>query len=343
MMKKLLAFLLILLLVGQAGLCIASETRLPPMQKKNKNEVTDFFPKEVKDKVEIEQMMEESRINAANSIERKEVLTLLPDSDQIAEKSSELEGINQSEAEQKGLQIRAEDNEYWSRAHVNYKDPQVIRHKEDIDDIAKASEKLIARLFDKLKELEVDCKQKKGPTEIEPELYIEIEREKQKEVTYDKHLCEYLRNKYNCRDTLTLTCKVKGMRWNSWQDREIALDGKMLYHTYSDWGWSVKWKRKRHGWHISGSKGPESALTPEEINFQVRQFIANSLGVSIEQIYEIVGFPPGGRGIGNITPLYSRWRVVWDQYVFKYKYRDGYLDCFDWQERWDEKCILGAM
>ena len=233
------------------------------------------------------------------------------------------------------MHIRAEDNEYWSRAHINYKDPQVIRHKEDIDDIAKASEKLIARLFDKLKELGVDCKQKKGPIEIEPELYIEIEREKQKEVTYDKYLCEYLRNRYNCRDTLT--CKVKGMRWNPWQDREIALDGKMLYHTYPDWGWSVKWKHKRHGWHISGSRGSESSLSPEQINFQVRQFIANSLGVSIEQIHEVIGFPPSGRGIGNITPLYSRWRVAWDQYVFKYKFRDGYLGCFDWQERWDEK------
>lgn len=31
----------------------------------------------------------------------------------------------------------------------------------------------------------------------------------------------------------------------------IRLDGHMLHNTKPDWGYAVKWKRKRWGWHIS--------------------------------------------------------------------------------------------
>ena len=344
------ATFLILLLVGQAEFCMASETRLPPMQKKNKNEVTDFFPKEVKDKVEIEQMMEESRINAAKGVERKEALTLLPDSGQIAGKSSELEGMNQSEAEQKGLQLRAEDNEYWSRAHVNYKDLQVIRHKEDVDDIAKASEKLIARLFDKLKELGVDCKQKKGEREIEPELYIEIEREKQKEVTYDKHLCEYLRNKYNCRDTLSLTCKVKGIQWGEWQDKEIHVPGAELINFGKEIFWIHRTAPKCFEYKLSLHKAPytkeNSNSTPDPYHvLSMREFLAAKHNATIDNIstkmkgswyggiFSISGWKIGSRGLGSKD--YS-----WNTYVINYQYREGNPACFDWQETWSEKCTL---
>ena len=339
-MSLIILRVLIVVSMSMASCFAHTVDNLPPMHKKNLNEVTDFFPAEISDKAAVERDANNYKAQSEGAILNNSVLPTLPGNDKFEETASSLGDINQSDAESKGQQIQAAESSLWEKAHINYEDPQVIEHKKDTDNIVKGSEDLFRRLAEQLKErFNIDCKQKNGP-ELEPEMYIELEQTQEKEITYDGFLCEYLRNRYNCRDNLSLTCKLKGMRWNPWQDREISLDGKMLYHSYTDWGWSVKWKKKRHGWHISGARGPESSLTPEQISFQVRQFIANSLGVSIEQINEVIGFPPGGRGIGNITPLYSRWRVAWDQYVFKYKYRDGYLDCFDWQEKWDEKCTL---
>ena len=67
-------------------------------------------------------------------------------------------------------------------------------------------------------------------------------------------------------------------------------------------------------------------------------YIALQLGVSIEQIGEHVAFPT--RGIGNISGVGCRWRVVWDEYEFGYSYRDAYDTCEEWEEDWTERCVL---
>lgn len=64
------------------------------------------------------------------------------------------------------------------------------------------------------------------------------------------------------------------------------------------------------------------------------------IGAAIEQVREDVIFPASGRGVGNINPVYCRWRVVWDEYEFGYWYRDKYSVCEAWSEDWNEVCKL---
>lgn len=188
--------IILVMLLGFKAFASSSEDRLPPMTKKNKNEVTDFFVKEIEDKEELEQSLEESQSAAVSDIESKANLA-------VSSEIRELENIDQGEAEARSYQVRMENSEFLNNTRLDYNDPQLITHQKDTDKIATASEKFMHKLAEKLKELGIDCRQKKGATPREPEMYIEIEQEEQKEIIYDKYLCEFLRNQYSCRDSLT--------------------------------------------------------------------------------------------------------------------------------------------
>ena len=197
----------ILIIVSVASSSFASDLRLPPMQKKNINQVTDLFPKEVKDKAQIEAMVNQSKSGSETTITNKSVLSVLPDSGKFEGAAAELGSLNQSEAENKGLTIRAENNEIWNKAYINYDDSMVKRHKQDADRIAHANKNFVVRLVELLKEkLDVDCKQTKGPEDRDSQMFVEIEAIPQKEVVYDKFYCEHLMNSYNCFDDISLQC-----------------------------------------------------------------------------------------------------------------------------------------
>lgn len=343
--------ILYILAVFKSSLCFAHTIDgLPPMQKKNKNEVTDFFSKEVTGKAEIEKMLEESRVNSSNSIANKSSISLLPGQDKLDEAAVSLGGLNQSDAERKGYEARNAESELLSRMHVDYKDSQMMQHKQDTDDIARASEKLMDRLFAKLKDLGIDCKQTKGPQNIEPEMHIEIERVVQKEVTYDKQFCEYLRSTYSCRDTLTLTCKTRGIKWGEWQDKQIRIPGGELV----SFGRTVFWVEKTGkrcfeykltvGARKSGWFGTLAA-DPYVVN-SMREFLTSKHpGSTIDNIatemnswweggiFCIDGWTYGGRVLGSKD-------YAWNTYVVNYKYRDGNPACFEWAEDWSERCQL---
>ena len=202
-------------------------------------------------------------------------------------------------------------------------------YKLDAEEIADATDKTIGDLVSKLKEFGVDCKTVKGSVQKEPVYYIDIKREQQKNVEYDQFFCEEPRNTYNCNNTLTTRCIRRGKRWHAWQDKTVRIDGDTIYRNANYLGYSIKWKRKRHGWHL------------RQDSAGWRQFLSSHLNIPIEQIHEQIHFPDGARGVGSAThPVYERWRIVFDQYEFKYKYREGYEVCEQWEDTWNERCTL---
>jgi len=296
----------------------------------NKNDISNFFNQEIKDKQQLESFLANSQQEAEQGIESKRAVEALGIKEQELEhKTSELNAVNANSLENKGQEERAkEENAYYERLEVDYNDPKIINHKKDIDKIAEASEKLMSRLTEGLKELGINCKQVKGDRELEPEYAIEIEKEQQKDTVYNQHICEELRSRYNCSDTVTLKCAKKGMQWDPWQYKEVQIPGDTVYHGAKHLGYAIFWKKKRWGWHLSfDSSG-------------WRVFLANHLGIPLEQIGEQIHFPGGARGIGGTHPVYERWRIVFNYYVFGYDYRDGHEVCAQWQEDWHEVCKL---
>lgn len=107
----------------------------------------------------------------------------------------------------------------------------------------------------------------------------------------------------------------------------INFNGTTLHNEKMDWGYAVKWKTKRWGWHITPFHNPDHHgevqvdscwyNNPHAIIDDAKQYIADQIGVPIYRI-AAVEFPPSGRGVGNITPVGCRWRVVWEYYEFKY-------------------------
>ena len=192
-----------------------------------------------------------------------------------------------------------------------------------------------------------DCKTVKGSVIKEPTYYIEIKREQQKNTECDQLFCEEPRNNYNCNDTATLTCAKIVKKFKNPEARKIKLDGHLLHHNKNHWGYARKWEKKRWGWYIHPHHSthvfglviplPDNSAA---IIADARAYIANHLGVPIEQIGEHVEFPPGGTGIGNIYPVGCRWRVAWDFYEFGYTYRESYEVCEEWSEDWNEACRI---
>lgn len=105
----------------------------------------------------------------------------------------------------------------------------------DAQKIANAQDELIKNLQAVLKDFGVDCKTAKGPKEIEPAYYLQIKKEQTKDTVYNKTLCEELRNKYNCTDTLSMSCKTKVMQWVFEEERTIDLDGRDIYWNHRNW------------------------------------------------------------------------------------------------------------
>ena len=323
----------------------------------NRNEITNFFNKEVEDRQGLEQFIENSKRESEQGIASKGAIQALGVSEnELEEKTSELNSINANSLESVAQDERAkEENNYYDALEVDYTDPKIINHKKDVDKIADANERLMSRLIEGLRDLEIDCKTVKGNIEIEPEYHLEIEREHLKDTIYNQHICEELRNKYNCTDTVTLKCSRTGSRYGEWEYRTIRFGGAELHNNKMDWGFAIKRCRKKWDWFIMpnhpkahpffGYGDSKQVDSPWRNNAaaiinDARIFITGKIGAGIDQIREDIVFPPDGRGIGHQFWGVGRWRHVWNEYEFGYWYRDIYQVCEVWVEDWNEACKL---
>lgn len=114
----------------------------------------------------------------------------------------------------------------------------------------------------------------------------------------------------------------------------VLVDGIWLHHNKITWGWAVKWKTCRWGWHVSlhapqqgGSyQLEEFCKNPNHIRNDAIAHFSQVLGIPADKIAD-VEFPPGGRGDeeasfvpyeGTTVPVNygQRHRVVWRKYRF---------------------------
>ena len=333
------------------------------------NKRTDLFEKSVDNLPTLEESLEGKKQDAINSMGdggagAPQGLSFISkqSKEELESESSKLEAIHENDLNSRGREELMKSN-VLEELYPNYSRPLYKQHMEDAKAISEGQNELLANLFAKLKEVGIDCKTIKGDKKHEPEYFIKLKNSVSSDserkfgngfgdTVYNQTFCEELRNQYNCNDEVTLKCKKIGIRYTNPEARTIRFNGHTLHNHKMNWGFALHWKTKRWGWHIipyhprmPSGRWPDQVDScwrdnPAAIIADARAYIAATLGVAIEQIGENVTFPPSGRGIGNITPVYCRWRVVWDEYEFGYTYREIYHVCEEWQEDWNERCRL---
>lgn len=310
-------------------------TYTDPTTRTNVNKVDPLLSEKIEDYKGFEQNLEEQKTSAVKGVESEVgIHDLVDGSDEVRAQASNLSNIRAEELEEAGL--RESVKEPWINEYLlDYSKPGMMQHKEDAAIIANGTSKMLDGLIGILKKLDIDCKQVKGNKEVEPQYYIqptlELDRSKGDSI-YDKVICEELRNQYSCTDSITLKCIKSGMRWNEWQDRTVDIPGPVVYTQAKNLGYSVKWKRKRHGWHLNFN-----------LQSEWRSYLSQYLNIPLEQIAEGISFPSGNWGGSVGEPPFEigeHYRLVYPYYRFGYKYRDGYTICEQWQESWDERCRL---
>ena len=193
-----------------------------PIAKTNINPKTDLFEKEIEDYGTFRDHMGSLREQAARGIASPGNLELISDKtdDEIKAAASDLNVIKASDLQVKGQEevLRTDMMEL----HVDYTNPLNAAHQKDAVSIADSSGELLGKVLVLFKEFGIDCRAAQGNQVIEPEYHIEIKKEQIKDTVYTKVMCEEPRNRYNCHDSLTLSCSKRGMAWGSWQNRTMV-------------------------------------------------------------------------------------------------------------------------
>lgn len=118
---------------------------------------------------------------------------------------------------------------------------------------------------------------------------------------------------------------------------DVYLDGSWLHQNKIHWGFAIKWKRKRWGWHVcldqsilnigGGGGAHETQLeefckNPHHLYADMKNYFAGHCSIPVSYIHEIIP-PPYGRGEGSLNPIGHRWRVVWSKYKFTVVLKEG--------------------
>lgn len=180
-----------------------------PTTKVNVNKQTDLFEKSVEDLKGLENFIINSKDEAVEKGQNSNVVDELGfDRNQMEQESNNLKDISASDLNGRGREeMMKQDN---MDLYVDYSRPLNKKHMVDAKKIASGQDELLKNLLGKLKELGVDCKSVKGDKEKELAYYLQVENVPHKETIYNKTMCEDLRNKYNCSDSVALRCVKKG-------------------------------------------------------------------------------------------------------------------------------------
>ena len=120
---------------------------------------------------------------------------------------------------------------------------------------------------------------------------------------------------------------MRGCVYGTWMVKSFKIGGSDFYNSARHLGYSIKWKKKRHGWHV------------HQDGNGWKNFIVSRNKLRSEQVKDVT-FPHGARGYGDTHPVYDQWRVVFSEYEVKYQYRSATEVCEQWQEDWNEVCYL---
>jgi hypothetical protein len=335
---------------------IANADHVAPEVQTQVNKQTDLFQKSVSNLPDFTNRLEEGKQAGIDSMgdgggaapSGLSSLTKKSKSE-LESESGELSAINEHELDSRGREEMIRKNAI-NELYMDYSRPLNVQHMKDAKTMAEAQNRLLDNLFAILKEKAgIDCKTIKGDKKIEPEYFLQIKTTTHKDTVYNQTFCEELRNSYSCNDMLTLRCKVRGIQWGPWQDKQISIPGGELVN----FGRAVFWVD-----HVA-SKCFEYKLTVGKRRFfkheiepdhyivnSMREFLATKHpGSTIDNIstemsssweggiFSIDGWSYGGRVLGSKD-------YAWNTYVVNYKYRDGNPACFEWSEDWSEGCRL---
>jgi len=307
----------------------------------NKNDISNLFNQEIEDRQGLEQFLEDSSREAQKRVEGKAAIDALGQKEgALQQKAAELDAVNANDLEARGREERVkEENTYFDKLEIDYSNPQVVNHKNDIDKIVDATNKLASKLLDGLRDIGIDCKQIKGDKELEPNYSLDIKKEDFKETIYERKVCEVLRNQYNCRDSLLLRCVKKGIAFGSWQNRTMV----MTFVTIPERWWTVdRWENSYCAcgrWRINPAYNQEIAI-----------HIAGTIKARLDQVYvghqNIVVIPrPNLSTNVDWSDCHEKWGEFysdqrWAKVMFHYQYKPNYEICEQWSEDWNEVCKL---
>lgn len=329
---------------------ISFAANLDPTHQTQINEIDPLFEENIKDYKGLESAVDEQVTKSVQGIEKQQGFNDLPNSEQAQDEASRLSAIGANELDSEGR--AAQNKEAWiDDVFIDYTKPGAKKTKEDMKEIASSTDKLMLNLLGKLKELGiVDCETVKGDIEVEPQYYIDLETKPVQDRIYDQFFCEELRNRYSCADTMTLTCKTQGMQYGEWQNKEIHVAGGELINAGKDVFYvdhvaknCFEFKLFLQGktwWCCDPYYPPAHAIQG------MREFLAtkhenatiDNIGMEMSSdfnggISSIDGWTHCGRRLGSKD-------YMWNNYIIRYKYREGKLACFEWSEEWNEACHL---
>ncbi|WP_375319160.1 hypothetical protein [Candidatus Tisiphia endosymbiont of Oplodontha viridula] len=332
-----------------------------PTANTNVNKVDPLFNERIANYKGFEQVLERQKASAVKGAESEAGFNDLVGSRQARTKGTELSNIRAEELE--GFGIRESFKEAWINEYlVDYSKPGMIRHKDDASKITEATGQMMSSLLGFLKRLDIDCKQVKGNKEIEPQYYIQLIKELDRDkgdTVYDKTICEELRNKYHCTDTVTVRCINR--------TRGELKPGTIRFghHEMPDHWWIGTSQNGERCYGGIQNTTDEIALfdnTPELLA-EVKQKIAEKIGnTDIEVPDQEIMFFQGSDGV-SLDGINSSGRVVLYQldqagnkgYVqntwhptpepvsgsVRFFYRVAQEErCIEWREEWNEICRL---
>lgn len=330
-----LVFVYINIFVIAIGLClVAKADYIAPELPTQVNKQTDLFDKSINDYSGFTNKLEQGKQAGIDSLGGEtgtpEGLQYISkeNKSQITSESQKLESIHENDLASKGREEIIKEG-HLQKLYPDYNRPGYKQHLQDAKTIAKAQDELLKHLLEKLKELGVDCKTVKDDTKVEPEYFLQTKTTTDKDTLYNQVFCEELRNQYNCRDELSLTCKRFGIRWTHWEDKAMLLDGVWIYRAHMGWFYPLQWTSDRYGLHLREGHPAVQA--------EMRLHIAANEGVNIENIHEHIIY--GARGEGH-TVHADKNMYAFQVYRVHYKIRRGEKICEEWQEDWTERCEI---
>ena len=326
-----------------------------PIAKTNINPKTDLFEKEIEDYGTFEKAMDALKEQAVNGITSSGTLELISDKtdDEIKAAAGDLSSIRATELQAKGREEVLRTG-IMEELHIDYTNPLNAAHQKDAVSIADASGDLLGKVLVLFKEFGIDCRAAQGNKVIEPEYHIEIKKEQIKDTVYTKTMCEEPRNKYNCRDILSMRCSKRGIRWGLWQSRQIVISGSELFRSGKTVFWvdhtgrsCFEYKLSVGSRTIGGFFSAPRTIPPNSYHVALmREFLVTKHpGSTLDNIstemsswwsgglFSVDGWYYGGRRLGHKD-------YGWRSYTVNYQYRDGYPVCEQWSEDWSETCIL---
>lgn len=304
--------------------------------KTNVNEVNDLFDRNIENKDQLMRDLQEQREGAVRDIETGKGLEHVEGIGEAESKARELESIREVNLESSGRQKRAsEEYRFYDENELepDYSKPGNIAHKQDVDEIVSqtgiAMKKLGKDLQTKLSALGIDCQQVKGPIQKDLTYHMEISGEEHKNSEYEQVICEELRNKYQCQNTLTMNCINKRRIIDYWTFKSITIP----YRTIPRHWWVVRRLNSAQGrWTINTA-----------YNHEIAARIASITGFKVDEIrmwpHEYYIADLKWRGESEMFSVFYNWNYKTNVRL-DYEYRPNAEKCDGWKEEWNEVCRL---